>query len=280
MDLGNPGAVADASQTNATSRRAKKRRRGSSPQEETSEEISRSKRKPTRSSQPTPPLFPPVFPLLPPSQPGGGTAYPTIGPISIVQYPYPSTTRHQPSFPPPSVVWSPIPTTPVTVHGGISTCTEQTKGPITSPSRNHELASVGFEEQPGGTSLPVNSSSGSQPHPDSGATNNRPRLEDLPDPRATQRPSPTIRVLASAALRSEPKGRLTLEEIVDRICSRFEYFQDLRNRAKLKVATYSSLVGYNADRDDRKVLDMRYLYIQNLNASKIWKVVVRGRFGT
>ena len=234
MDVGNPGA-ADAPRTNATSRRAKKRRRGSSPQDKTPEEISRPKRKPTRSSQPTPPLFPPVFPLLPPSQPGGSTAYSTFGPIPILQYPYPSNLHHQPSFPPPSVAWPPIPATPATVHGGIPIYTEQTTGTTISPPANHELASVSFEEQPGETSLPINSSSGSQPRPDSGATNSRPRLEDLPDPPATKRPSQTIRVLASAALRSEPKGRLTLEEMVDRICSRFEYFQDLQNRAKLKV---------------------------------------------
>jgi hypothetical protein len=63
------------------------------------------------------------------------------------------------------------------------------------------------------------------------ATNSKPRLEDLPDPPAAQRPLQTIRVLASAALRSEPKGNSTLEEMVDRICSRFEYFQDMQNRA-------------------------------------------------
>ena len=233
MDLGNPGPVADAPQTNTTSRGAKKRRRGSSPQDETPEESSRSKRNSTRSSQPTLPLFPPIFPLLP--QPGGSTSYSNIGPISIVQYPYPSTAHHQPSFLPPPVVRTPIPTTPAAVHGGIPTGTEQSKGPNVSPSANHELASVGFEEQPRGTPLPVDYSSGSQPYPDSGATNSGPRLEDLLDPPATQRPLQTIRVLASAALRSEAKGRLSLEEIVDRICTRFEYFQDLRNRAKLKV---------------------------------------------
>ena len=35
------------------------------------------------------------------------------------------------------------------------------------------------------------------------------------------------------------RGKLTLEEIVDRICIRFEYFQDLQNRAKLKVGLAS-----------------------------------------
>ncbi|SRR5258706_2146817 len=232
--MDNLGPVAGTSQTNATSRGAKKRRRDSSPQDETVGESSRSKRKRTRSSQPTAPLFPPSL-LLPPSQPGGGTAYSTLGPISIVQYPYTSTTHHQPSFPPPSVVWPPLPTTLATVHGGTPTGTKQTPGPITSPLVNYDLASFGFEGRPKGTSSSVNSPSGSQPHPDSGAANSRPRLEDLPDPPATQRPSQTIRVLASAALQSEPMGKLTLEEIVDRICSRFEYFQDLGNRAKLKV---------------------------------------------
>lgn len=233
MDADNPGPVAGASQTNATSRGAKKRRRGSSPQEETVGESSRSKRKPTRSSQPTAQLFPPSS-LLPPSQPGGGTAYSTLGPIPIVQYPYTSTTHHQPSFPPPSVVWPPVPTTPATVHGGTPTFAEQTRDTATSQLVNYDLASVGFEGQPKGISSSVNFPSGSQPHPDSGAANRRPRLEDLPDPPATQRPPQTIRVLASAAL--QPMGKkLTLEEIVDRICSRFEYFQDLQNRAKLKV---------------------------------------------
>lgn len=247
MDAGNPRPVASASQTNATSQRARKRRRCSSPQDETFRGSSRSKRKPTAPSRPTPPLSSPLFPLLllPPSQPGEGAAYSTLVPISIVQYPYLSSTHQQPSLPPPSVVWTQTlaPTTPVTVHRGIPTCTgkttESTKGLATLPSVNYDLASVGFEEQPKGTSLPVCASSVPQQYPYSVATNSRPRLEDLPDPPATQRPWQTIRVLASAALRSEPKGKLTMEDMVDRICSRFEYFQDLQNRAKLKVGLAS-----------------------------------------
>ena len=250
MDADNPDPVANASQTNATSR-AKKRRRGSSPQDETVGEGSHSKRKPTRSSQPTAQLFPPSL-LLPPSQPGGGTVYSALGPISIVQHPYASTI-HQPLFPPPSVGWPPVPTTPATVHGGIPTRTEQTRGPVTSPLVNDDLASVGFEGLPEGTTSSVDSPSGSQPHPNSGAANSRPRLEDLPDPPATQRPSQTLRVLANAALQSEPTGKLTLEEMVDRICSRFEYFQDLQQRTKLKV-------GPTPPRRDMMLIEMTEKY--------------------
>lgn len=241
MDADYPRPVASASQTTATSQRARKRRRCSSPQDKTIGESSRSKRKPTAPSRPTPPQSSPLFPLLPPSQPGEGAAYSTLVPISIVQYPYLYTTYQQPSLPLPSVVWTQtsVPTTPVTVHRGIPTCTGQTtrstKGPDTSPSVNYDLASVGFEKQPKGTFLPACASPGPEQHPYSVATNSKLRLEDLPDPPATQRPWQTIRVLASAALRSEPKGKLTMEDMVDSICSRFEYFQDLQNRAKLKV---------------------------------------------
>jgi hypothetical protein len=243
MDAKNPGTLSGISQKNATSQRAKKRRRCSSPQGETLGESSRSKRKRTASSRPTSPQSSLLLPLLPPSQPGGGTAYSTLGPISTVQYPYPSTIHQQPSIPPPSVVWPPVPTPPATMHIGTHTCTKQTtgpsKGPAIPPSVNYHRASVGFELQPKGSPLPGNTSPGSQQSPDSGATNGKPCLGDLLDPPANQRPSQTIRVLASAALRSERKGKLTLGEIVDRICSRFQYFQDLQNRAKLKVGLAS-----------------------------------------
>jgi len=104
---------------------------------------------------------------------------------------------------------------------------------------NFDLASVSPEEQPRPALLSVDTSSGSQQHQNSGATSSKPRLEDLPDPPAAQRPLQTIRVLATAALQSEPKGKLTLEEMVDRISGRFEYFQELQNRNKLKVGVIS-----------------------------------------
>jgi len=243
MDANNPSPVGAAPQTNATSQRARKRRRYSSPQGETLGESSPLKRKRTACSRPTPLLSPPLLPPLPASQPDGGTTYSTLGPISTVQHPYPPTTHQQSSFPPLSVIWPSVSTTPATMHRGIPICTEQTmgptKGPAISPSVNYDRAGVGFEEQLRGTPLPANASPGSQRYPDSGATNSNPRLEDLPDPPATQRPLQTIRVLASAALRSEPKGKLTLREMVGRICSRFQYFQDLQNRAKLRVGLAS-----------------------------------------
>ena len=238
MDEDNRGLEAGASRSTATSSKAKKRRRDSSPQEEASGESSRSKRKPTPSSQPTPPLLPNTFPLWPPGNSSGSTAPPTI---PMVPYPYMSTTHHQPFLSPPAVVWSPMPATPASVHRDIPTRTGQTRlteGPTIASSVNYDLASVSVEEHRD-VPFPVNASSGSQQHPNSGVINNRPRLEDLPDPPAAQRSLQTIQVLASAALRSEPKGRLTLEEVVDKICSRFEYFQVLENRTKLKVGLAS-----------------------------------------
>jgi len=88
--------------------------------------------------------------------------------------------------------------------------------------------------------LPVNASSGSQQYPDSGTTNSKPRLEGPaesicgPPPLADH--SGTCECYAMIGAK---RGKLTLEEIVDRICIRFEYFQDLQNRAKLKVGLAS-----------------------------------------
>jgi len=242
MDVDNSGLPAGTSRPSATYRTANKRRRSSPPQGETLGEGPCPKKRPTLSSQPARHLPLPSVSPWPPDHPGGGTAYSTLGPISVVQYPHP-TAHHQPLFPTPSVAWPPVPTTPVTVRRDAYTCTERVTGPTkestTSLPVNYDLASIGFEEQPRGTRLPVNASSGSQQYPDSGATNSEPHLEDLPDPPAAHRPLQTIRVLASAALRSDPKGKLALEEIVDRICTRFEYFQDSQNRAKLKVGLAS-----------------------------------------
>lgn len=235
MDGDNPGREAGASWASATSQRAKKRRRDPSPQEETLEELSHSERNSGPSSQPNPPLPLHLTSLWPPSQPSDGTAPPSLGPIPVVQYACTPATRHQPLFPTPSVVWPPLPTSPatVTVKRGTPTykelITRPAKKPATPPSVNNDLASISFEEQS------TNAPSGSQQHPNLIATSSKPRLEDLPDPPADKRPMQTIRVLASAALQSEPKGKLTLEEMVDRISSRFEYFQDFQNRNKLKV---------------------------------------------
>jgi len=239
----NPGREAGASRASATSQRAKKRRREPSPQEEIFSESSRLKRRPTPSSQPAPP--PPLH-LSPHWPPGEGTVPPSFGPT--VPNTYPPTTHHQPLFPTPSVVWPPLPATPaaVTAQRGTPTyaelITRPTKDSAASPSVNHDLASINIEELPRGASLPAlpeNSPSVPRQHPNPGGSSSNPRLEDLPDPPADQRPLQTIRVLASAALRSEPKGKLTLEEMVDRICTRFEYFQSLQNRNKLKVGLTS-----------------------------------------
>lgn len=241
MDEDIPGHKAGASGTLATSLRAKNRRRDTPPQEETLGESSRSKGNLTPSSRSTPPLPLHLSPLWLSIQPDASTAPPLLGPISMVPYPIPSTARHQPLFPAPSVVWPPFPTTPtnVTAQSGTSSYDEltprPTKGPATLPSVNYDLATVSFEEQPKHAPLPVNAPSDSQTHTNPGGARGKPRLEDLPDPPADQRPMQTIRALASAALRSEPKGKLALEEMVDRISSRFQYFQDFQNRNKLKV---------------------------------------------
>jgi hypothetical protein len=157
----------------------------------------------------------------------------------MIPYPYPPLIHHQHFFLTPSLVWPPIATTPATVHKDTPICMEQVKGTTKelaiSPSAIGGLASLGFGEQPVVVPSSVNAPSGSQKHPDSGTANHRPRLEDLPDPPPAQRPVQTIRALASAAIRSDPKGKLTLEEIVDRICSRLDYFQDLQSRNTLKV---------------------------------------------
>jgi len=240
MDEDNPGLAAGASRPGPTSSRAQKRRRCPSPQEETVGESSRSKRKPTPSSQSSPPLPLHIPPVWPPSHPSESTTSQTFGPMGMGPHLY---SHHQFTFPGPSVVWPPISTTPATVHGDTGTCTERTtrptKEPATSMLVNYDLASVSPEEQPRPAPLSVDTSSGSQQHPNSGATSSKPRLEDLPDPPAAQRPLQTIRVLATAALQSEPKGKLTLEEMVDRISGRFEYFQELQNRNKLKVGVIS-----------------------------------------
>jgi hypothetical protein len=232
MDGDSLGPAADPPQPSAEPRRAKKRRRDSSPQEEIPAESSRSVRR-HNLSQPTPPLPLHPFPPWHPSHPGDGTVPPALGPVSMIPYPYPPPTHHQPFFLTPSIVWPPMSTAPATPY--TESVMRPTKDPAPSPSVNDDPASVPFEEQPGGVPSPINNSLESQQYSTSGATNRTPRLDDLPDPPAGQRPPQTILVLASAALRSEPKGKLGLEEIVDRICSRFEYFQDSQIRANLKV---------------------------------------------
>ena len=69
------------------------------------------------------------------------------------------------------------------------------------------------------------------------------RLEDLPDPPAGQRPPHTIRVLATAALRSSPTGKLSLEDMVEAISKRFDYFQGPTERKNLKVSIGCLSVG-------------------------------------
>lgn len=241
MDEGIPGGRAGASGARETSQRAKKRRRDTPPQEDTLGEISHLEGNLIPSSQPTPPPPLHLSPLWVPIQPDEGTAPPLLGPISLVPYPYPFTAGHQHLFPTPSVVWPPFPTTPanVTAQSGTPTydepTTRPTKGPATLPSVNYDLATISIEEHSKNAPLPVNAPSDSQKYTHPGGVRGKPRLEDLPDPPADQRPMQTIRALASAALRSEPKGKLALEEMVDRISIRFQYFQDFQNRNKLKV---------------------------------------------
>ena len=238
MDEDNPGIAANAARwPRAKSPRANKRRIDSRLREETSGENSRSKRRRAHSSEPATPLPLPPFPLWPLSHPGEGTVPPALGSISMV--PYPSPAHHQPLFPTPTVVWPPTLTTPTTVYKDTSPSTVRItspkKGPATPSTVNDDLAYISSMERPRGASLHFSASLGPQEHPNSEASLRKPRLEDLLGPPAAKRPLQTIRVLASAALRSEPKGKLNLEDMVDRICSRFDYFQDSQNRAKLKV---------------------------------------------
>jgi hypothetical protein len=236
----NRGLAADPPRpSRESSPRAKKRRRGSIYRKETPRESSCSKRKYTPSSRPIPLMPPHLFALWPLRQPGDVIVPPGIGSVSMVPYHYPPlTTHYQPSSPSPSIVWPPMPTT--TCMGIV---TIPTRAPAPSLSVNDNPTGVRCEK-PGGAPLPAtgNASFESQRHPTSGATYHTPRLEDLPDPPADQRPSQTIRVLASAALRSELKGKLSLEEIVHRICSRFDHFRGLQNRTKLKVRLLLSTI--------------------------------------
>jgi hypothetical protein len=89
MDVDNPGLEAGASRPSATSLRAKKRRRGSSPQEETLGESSRSKKvQPFFSTNPA--TASPSSPIWPPSQPDGGhSVFQRLGP-----YPWSNIPAH------------------------------------------------------------------------------------------------------------------------------------------------------------------------------------------